>query len=327
MKLASLKEDGRDGALVVVNFELTHAIVVPEIAPTMQFAIENWQEIFPELESIYFDLNEKKITGFPIKKQRLASPFPRSFQWLDGSAYLSHVERVRKARGAEMPENLYTDPLMYQGGSDSFLGPADPIELQDLGWGLDFEAEVVVVTDDVPQGITADEAINHIRLIMLVNDLSLRNLIPAELAKGFGFLHGKPPSAFSPVAVTIDELGNAWSDGKLCLPLTIHLNGQLFGNANAGIDMHFNFSTLISHAAKTRALNAGTLIGSGTVSNHDASQGFSCLVEKRVNEIIEKGEAETPFLTYDDQICIEMFDHRGDSIFGSIEQKVVRNST
>lgn len=325
MKLASLKEGGRDGTLIIVSYDLTQGISVPKIAPTLQIAIENWQRIFPELEAVYFDLNEGKLEGFPINKQQLASPLPRAYQWLDGSAYLSHVERVRKARGADMPENLYSDPLMYQGGSDIFFGPTDSIVLLDPDWGLDFEAEVVVVTDDVPQGISSNEAVNHIQLVMLVNDISLRNLIPKELAKGFGFLHGKPPSAFSPVAVTIDELGNAWSDGKLSLPLTVHLNGQLFGNANAGNDMHFNFPTLISHATKTRALSAGTLIGSGTVSNYDKSIGFSCLVEKRVTEIIETGEAKTPFLSHGDQVCIEMFDHRGDTIFGSIEQKIVRS--
>ena len=327
MKLASLKEGGRDGTLIVVSYDLTRGVVTSKISPTLQFAIENYQSVFPELETIYFDLNEGKLEGFAINKQQLASPFPRAYQWLDGSAYLSHVERVRKARGAEMPENLFTDPLMYQGGSDIFLGPTDPMVLPNPEWGLDFEAEVVVVTDDVSIGISTDEALNHIRLVMLVNDISLRNLIPNELAKGFGFLHGKPPSAFSPVAVTIDELGDAWSDGKLNLALSIHLNDQLFGRPNAGKDMQFNFPNLISHAAKTRALGAGTLLGSGTVSNFDKNNGFSCLVEKRVTEIIETGEAKTPFLSNGDQVRIEMFDHRGDSIFGSIEQKVVRNIT
>lgn len=326
MKLASLKEGGRDGTLIVVSYDLTRGIVTSKIAPTLQFAIENYQSVFPELETIYFDLNEGKLEGFPINMQQLASPFPRAYQWLDGSAYLSHVERVRKARGADMPENLFTDPLMYQGGSDFFLGPADPIVLPDPDWGLDFEAEVVVVTDDVSMGVSTDEALNHIRLVMLVNDISLRNLIPNELAKGFGFLHGKPPSAFSPVAVTIDELGDAWSDGKLNLALSIHLNDQLFGRPNAGKDMQFNFPKLISHAAKTRFLGAGTLLGSGTVSNFDKSNGFSCLVEKRVTEIIESGEANTPFLSNGDQVRIEMLDHRGDSIFGSIEQEIVRSA-
>ena len=282
MKFSSLQEGGRDGTLIVVSYDLTRGITIPQIAPTLQFAIENWQRILSELESIYFDLNEGRLESFPIKKQHLASPFPRAYQWLDGSAYLSHVERVRKARGAEMPENLFADPLMYQGGSDIFLGPTDPIVLPNPEWGLDFEAEVVVVTDDVPMGTSADEAINHIQLVMLVNDISLRNLIPKELAKGFGFLQGKPPSAFSPVAVTVDELGDAWSDGKLSLALTIQLNDKLFGNPNAGKDLHFNFPALISHAAKTRPLGAGTIIGSGTVSNFDMSKGFSCLIEKRL---------------------------------------------
>lgn len=326
MKLASLKEGGRDGALIVVSYDLTQAVNVPNIAPTMQVAIENWQKTFPELEATYVDLNEGKLDSFSVYNKHLASPFPRAYQWLDGSAYLSHVERVRKARGAEMPENYFTDPLMYQGGSDYFLGPKDPIILPDSNWGLDFEAEVVVVTDDVPLGITSDDAINHIQLVMLVNDISLRNLIPDELLKGFGFLHGKPPSAFSPVAVTVDELGDAWSDGKLNLSLRIHLNSKVFGNPNAGKDMQFNFPDLISHAAKTRPLTAGTLIGSGTVSNFDKSNGFSCLVEKRVTEIIDTGEAKTSFLSYGDEVSIEMFDHRGDTVFGSIDQKVVSNS-
>jgi len=323
VKLASLKEGDRDGTLIVVSYDLTRGIAIPQIAPTLQYAIENWQQIFSALESVYFDLNEGKLEGFPINKQHLASPFPRAFQWLDASAYLSHVERVRKARGAKMPDNLLVDPLMYQGGSDVFLGPTDSITLPDPDWGLDFEAEVVVVTDDVPMGTSVDESIKHIQLVMLVNDISLRNLIPAEIAKGFGFLQGKPPSAFSPIAVTVNELGNAWADGRLNLPLTIHVNNQLFGTPNAGKDMHFNFPVLISHAAKTRPLRAGTLIGSGTVSNYDKSVGFSCLVEKRVTEIIENGEAKTPFLSYGDEVCIEVFDHRGRSIFGAIEQKIV----
>ena len=327
MKLASLNEGGRDGTLVVVNYDLTHAVSAPEVAPTMQFAIENWQTVAPELESIYVDLNEENLEGFQFNKQNLASPFPRAYQWLDGSAYLSHVERVRKARGAEIPEDLFTDPLMYQGGSDIFLGPSDSIVLSDPEWGLDFEAEVVVVIDDVPQGITSEDAITHIKLVMLVNDISLRNLIPKELAKGFGFLHGKPSSAFSPVTVTIDELGDDWSDGKLCLPLIIRLNEKIFGSANAGHDMQFSFPQLISHAAKTRALSAGTLIGSGTVSNYDDSLGYSCLVEKRVTEIIESGEAKTQFLSYGDQVHIEMLNHRGESIFGSIEQKILSSDS
>ena len=326
MKLASLKEGGRDGTLIVVSYDLANGITVPNIAPTLQFAIDNWNSVFSDLEAVYFDLNEGKLEDFPVNRNMLASPFPRAYQWLDGSAYLSHVERVRKARGAEIPENLFTDPLMYQGGSDIFMGPTDPIALQNPDWGLDFEAEVVVVTDDVPVGVAPGNAIDHIKLLMLVNDISLRNLIPKELAKGFGFLQGKPPSAFSPVAVTTDELGDAWSDGKLNLALSTHLNGKLFGSPNAGNDMQFNFPTLISHAAKTRALGAGTLIGSGTVSNNDSGNGFSCFVEKRVTEIIEAGEAKTPYLSIGDRICIEMLDHRGDSIFGSIEQKVVRHT-
>ena len=325
MKLASLKQGGRDGSLIVVSYDLTHGISVQKIAPTLQVAIENWQQISPELETMYVALNEGSLEGFRINKKDLASPFPRAYQWLDGSAYLSHVERVRKARGADMPENLFTDPLMYQGGSDHFLGPTDPIVLPNPNWGLDFEAEVVVVTDDVPLGVTTEEAIKHIQLVMLVNDISLRNLIPQELAKGFGFLQGKPASAFSPVAVTVDEFGNAWSDGKLNLILNVHVNNKAFGNPNAGKDMQFNFPKLINHAAKTRSLSAGTIIGSGTVSNYDESNGFSCLIEKRVTEIIDLGQAKTPFLSYGDNVCIEMFDHRGDTVFGSINQKVVRS--
>ncbi len=322
MKLASLKQGGRDGTLVLVDRKLERAMTVPEIASTLQAALENWETLAPRLEAVYGDLNAKPDLGFALDVTELASPLPRAYQWLDGSAYLSHVERVRRARGAELPQGLLTDPLMYQGGSDGFPGPRDPIAVREEAWGVDLEAEVAIVTDDVPMGVAADTATNHIKLLMLVNDVSLRELIPAELAKGFGFVQGKPASAFSPVAVTPDELGPAWRDGRVHLPLVSHLNGQENGCPDAGPDMQFNFPALIVHAAKTRALGAGTIIGSGTVSNVDSAKGVSCLVEKRVVEILEQGRAVTPFLRYGDRVGIEMFDANGFSIFGAIEQEV-----
>ncbi|MFQ5985684.1 MAG: fumarylacetoacetate hydrolase family protein, partial [Alphaproteobacteria bacterium] len=325
MKLASLKEGGRDGTLVVVGADLTRAVVVPEVARTLQEALDEWDEIAPELRAVYRRLNEDKLThAFPLASARLAAPLPRAYQWADGSAYLSHVETVRKARGAEMPENFRTDPLIYQGGSDRLLGSRDPIEVASEDWGVDFEAEVAVITGDVPMGVSAEEAASHIRLIMLVNDVSLRNLVRSELAKGFGFFQSKPASAFSPVAITPDELGPAWDGGKVDLPLLTHLNGEPFGRPNAGEDMAFDFPTLIAHAARTRHLAAGTIIGSGTVSNYDRSVGFSCLAEKRLIEVLEEGEAKTPYLRFGDRVRIEMFDAQGRSIFGAIDQEVVR---
>jgi len=322
MKLASLKEGGRDGTLIVVNRQLTHYATVNNIAPTLQYAIENWQTVHSDLSCCYEKLNQSQIPAFPLSTTALASPLPRAYQWLDGSAYLSHVQRVRKARNAEMPPSFLHDPLMYQGSSDDFIGPNNPIYAADESWGIDFEAEVAIITDDVPTGIPVEQADAHIKLIMLVNDVSLRHLIPAELAKGFGFLHGKPSSAFSPVAVTPDELGKAWQNSKLHLPLITHLNNHLFGQPNAGDDMQFNFSQLIHHAAKTRKLTAGTIIGSGTVSNKDVNAGCSCLAEKRVLEIIDSGHATTPFMQFGDTIHIEMFNEQNQSIFGKIDQTV-----
>jgi fumarylacetoacetate (FAA) hydrolase len=322
MKLATLKTPGRDGSLVVVNRDLSRAKAVPDIASTLQAALDNWATVEPRLHQVYQALNAGECESIPFDCGQAAAPLPRAYQWLDGSAYLSHVERVRKARGAEMPKRLLDDPLMYQGASDVMLGACDSIEAASEDWGIDFEAEVGVITDDVEYGASVDKAASHIKLIVLINDISLRNLIPDELAKGFGFLHGKPASAFSPVAVTLDELGASWEDSKLHLPLTVHWNGRLFGQANAGADMQFNFARLIAHAAKTRKLSAGTIIGSGTVSNYDAKVGYSCIAEKRVVEIIGTGEAVTEFMRFGDRIRIEMLNQEGQSIFGAIEQEV-----
>jgi len=323
MKLASLKTGSRDGTLIVVNRELTHYTPTLDISPTLQWAIENWDSCLRPLTCLYDNLNENPSTGTPINFKKLSSPLPRAYQWLDGSAYLSHVERVRKARGAEMPPSFLSDPLMYQGGSDYFLGPTDPILAASEDYGIDFESEVAIISDDVPMGINKQNASKHIKLIMTVNDVSLRNLIPEELAKGFGFIHGKPPTAFSPVAVTPDELVDHWIDDKLHLPLLSTYNEDLFGDPNAGVDMQFNFSELISHAAKTRPLGAGTIIGSGTVSNKDLSKGCSCFAEKRVLEIINNGKASTPFMKFGDRIRIDMKDAHGKSIFGVIDQEVM----
>lgn len=322
MKLASLKEGGRDGRLIVVSKDLTRYTKAPEIAMCLQRIIENWSALAPRLEIKYQQLNDGKIEGEPLNITKLASPLPRAYQWLDGSAYLSHVERVRKARGAEMPPSFLTDPLMYQGGSDIFIGPHDAVYAGDESYGIDFESEIAVITDDTPMGTNFIKAGAHIKLLMLVNDVSLRNLIPDELAKGFGFLHGKPPTAFSPVAVTPDELDDAWEGNKVHLPLVTLLNNEPYGNPDAGTDMQFSFAKLIEHAAKTRPLCAGTIIGSGTVSNQDTGRGSSCLAEKRVLEIINKGEATTPFMKFGDQIQIEMFDNNNNSIFGAIKQEI-----
>jgi fumarylacetoacetate (FAA) hydrolase len=324
MKLASLK-GGRDGRLAIVSRDLTRAVEAKAAAPTLQAALDNWQEIEPELRSLARLLEENHLRDvFPFDPTQVAAPLPRAYQWADGSAYVNHVELVRKARGAEMPPSFWTDPLMYQGGSDAMLGPTDDIELADEAWGIDFESEVAVVTDDVPMGISPQAAARHIKLVMLVNDVSLRNLIPAELGKGFGFFHGKPSTAFSPVAVTPDELGDAWDGAKLHLPLRSTLNGKLFGAPDAGVDMTFDFPTLIAHAAKMRRLSAGTIVGSGTVSNLDRSKGSACIAERRMLETIEHGKPSTPFMKFGDRIRIEMLDASGRSIFGAIDQKVVR---
>lgn len=322
MKLASLKHGGRDGTLAVVSADLTRALTVAEF-PTLQRALDDWKTAEPSLRAAYDQLNSGNASGsFDFDEAACASPLPRAYQWVDGSAYLNHVELVRKARGAEMPPSFLHDPLMYQGASDAFLGPRDPIPVADEAWGIDFESEVAVITGDVPMGITPARAADYIRLIVLVNDVSLRNLIPAELAKGFGFFHSKPASAFSPVAVTPDALGPAWRDARLHRPLVTTLNGEPYGHPNAGADMQFSFAELIAHAAKTRHLCAGTIVGSGTISNYDRAVGSSCLAEKRMIETIEQGAPKTPFMRFGDRVRIEMRDDDGRSIFGAIDQVV-----
>ena len=325
MKLGSLKAGGRDGTLVVVDSNLERAVTVPEISGTLQHALETWDAFASKLESVYLSLNASEIKGaFGLDMQAMGSPLPRSYQFLDGSAYLAHVERVRKARGAEMPPSFLTDPLMYQAVSDGFLGPVEPIAAANEESGIDFESEVGVIVDDVPMGIAPSDVGKHIKLLVLINDVSLRNLIPAELGKGFGFLASKPRSALSPVAVTPDEFGSAWRDGKIHRPLITHLNGKLFGEPDCGVDMQFSFHDLVAHAAQTRPLAAGTLIGSGTIANHDESKGSSCLAERRVLEIIKTGEASTPFMSFGDRVRIEMTDDDGKDVFGAIEQVIVR---
>lgn len=321
MKLASLKY-GRDGQLVVVSRDLQRMQPVTSIATTMQAALDSWSDTYPALSNAYRELNENQAKGLPFKTSDCAAPLPRAYQWADGSAYVNHVELVRKARGAELPDSFWHDPLMYQGGSDQFIGPNDNIEVISEDWGIDFEAEITVIADDVPMGVTAERASDFIRLFMLVNDVSLRNLIPGELAKGFGFFQSKPSSAFSPVAVTPDELGNAWDGKKLHLPLIAELNGNRIGAPNAGVDMTFDFPTLIAHAAKSRPLGAGTIIGSGTISNRDRSNGSCCLAEIRMLETINQGEAKTPFMKFGDRIKIEMLNANQESIFGAIDQTV-----
>ena len=322
MKLATVKDGTRDGALVVVSRDLTRCARVPHIARTLQDALDDWAAKAPALVEAARALEAGG--GAAFDPAAAMAPLPRAYQWCDGSAYLNHVELVRKARKAEMPPEYYDDPLMYQGGSDSMIGPRDDVEALDEAHGIDFEAEVAVVTDDVPMAVTAQTALGHVKLVMLVNDVSLRNLIPAELAKGFGFFQSKPSSAFSPVAVTPDELGDAWRGGKVHLPLRAELNGKLFGSPDAGTDMNFDFGRLIAHAARTRPLGAGTIVGSGTVSNRDRAVGSCCIAEVRTIETIEKGKPETPFMKFGDRIRIEMLSADGTSIFGAIDQKVVR---
>lgn len=335
MKLATLRDGTRDGQLVVVSRDLARCMAAPGIAATLQRALDDWRPCAAELREVYDLLNGGDVAGEPFDEAVCLSPLPRAFQWADGSAYVNHVELVRRARGAEMPASFWIDPLMYQGGSDSFLAPREPIRMADESWGIDFEAEVAVITDDVPMGIDAAAAGAHIKLVMLVNDVSLRGLIPAELAKGFGFFQSKPSSAFSPVVVTTDELGATWDGGKLHLPLLSTLNGQPFGRPNAGIDMTFDFPTLIAHAAKSRPLSAGSIIGSGTVSNKGADggpgqsisaggAGYSCIAELRTVETLAEGKPRTPFMRFGDRIRIEMLDAAGRSIFGAIDQTVER---
>ena len=331
MKLASLKH-GRDGKLVVVSRDLSTAVDVTDIAPTLQAALDNWAELAPKLHAKSDALNAGEISGFAFDESACESPLPRAYQWLDGSAYLNHVELVRKARNAEVPESFYSDPLMYQGGSDTFIGPRDAIVASDESQGIDMEAELTIITDDVPMGVSAADATQHIKLIMLVNDVSLRGLIPNELRKGFGFVQGKASSAFSPVAVTPDELGDAWANSTIDLPLLVDYNDKPFGKANVKTDMTFNMSELVAHAATTRHLCAGTIIGSGTVSNkfeggegkkiEDGGVGYSCIAEIRMIEKIQGGEFVTPFMSFGDKVGIEMHDKDGKSIFGRIENVV-----
>ena len=332
MKLATLKDGTRDGRLVVVSRDLTRYTDASFLARTLQAALDDWRRVAPHLEALAESLEHGSVPSERFHEHDAMSPLPRAYLWADGSAYVNHVELVRKARGAEMPATFWTDPLMYQGGSDSFLDPREPIRMADEAWGIDMEGELAVIVGDVPMGASVDEAREAIRLIMLVNDVSLRGLIPAELGKGFGFFQSKPSSAFSPVAVTPDELGDAWDGGKLHLPLNVDLNGKPFGRANAGIDMTFDFPTLIAHAARTRPLCAGSIIGSGTVSNkldggpgkpvEEGGVGYSCIAEIRTIETIESGGPKTPFMRFGDVVRIEMKDGAGHSIFGAIEQTV-----
>ena len=325
MKLGSLKEGGRDGTLIVVSRNLARAVRADGIASTLQQALEDWSNTAPRLNALFEALEVGSAEGaFDLDMQELASPLPRAYEFLDGSAYLPHVARVRRARGAEVPDSFYTDPLMYQATSAGFLGPRDPVPVPSEEFGIDLEAEIVVITDDVPMAATPEQAAGHIQLIGLVNDVSLRNLIPGELAKGFGFLQSKPRSALSPVFVTPDELGDAWRGNKLHLPLVTHVNGEWFGAPEAGVDMQFDFSQLVAHAAKTRPLSAGTIVGSGTIANEDTSKGASCFAEKRTVEALEHGKPQTPFMSFGDTVRIEMLDAAGDSIFGAIEQRIER---
>jgi fumarylacetoacetate (FAA) hydrolase len=325
MKLATLNDVTRDGQLIVVNKHGTRGVTVESIAKTMQLALDDWENIAPKLKEVYEDLNNNVSKNIlPIDSSKLLAPLTRCYQFLDGSAYLAHVERVRKARGAEMPPSFLEDPLMYQATSDSFLAPFADVVVTDEAYGIDFESEVAVIVDDVPMGISAKDAEKHIKLICIINDVSVRNLIPAELAKGFGFVQSKPPTALSPFFVSPDELGDAWKDTKVCLPLHSRLNGEWFGFPEAGVDMQFNFAQLVAHAAKTRPLAAGAMIGSGTIANEDESLGSSCLAEKRVLEIINNGEAKTPFMSFGDDIEIKMLDKEGNNIFGTIHNKIVK---
>lgn len=333
MKLATLKKGGRDGTLVVVNRAMTYCRAVPAIARTLQAALDAWDQCEPQLRQIYEVLNSgTDADGEVFDPLQCHSPLPRAYQWVDGSAYVNHVELVRRARGAELPPEFWTDPLMYQGGADSFAAPTDPVYALSEDWGIDLEAEVAVITGDVKMGLGAEQCAPAIRLLMLVNDVSLRNLIPTELAKGFGFLQSKPASAFSPVAITPDELGADWSEGRVHRPLTVHINGRMFGKPDAGSDMVFNFPQLLAHVSKTREMQAGSIVGSGTVSNkqsglHGSSianggVGYCCLAEMRMYETIEMGKPQTGYLKFGDGVRIEMFDRDGRSIFGAIDQKV-----
>jgi fumarylacetoacetate (FAA) hydrolase len=332
MKLATLNDGTRDGQLAVVARDLKTAHVADGIAPTLQAALDDWAFIAPQLDALYGELNANASAGrarrpFDFDPARCMAPLPRAYQWADGSAYVNHVELVRKARGAAMPASFWEEPLMYQGGSDDFLGPVDDIVLAHEEWGIDFEAEVAVIAGDIGMGATPDAAHGQIRLLMLANDVSLRNLIPPELAKGFGFVQSKPATSFSPVAVTPDELGDAWRGGKVHLPLRSVWNGRLVGQPDAGVDMVFNFPQLLAHLCKTRNVRAGSIVGSGTVSNGDATVGYACIAEQRALETIEHGEAVTAYMRFGDTIRIEMLDAAGKSIFGAIDQTVRRLET
>ncbi len=329
MKLASLKGPGRDGTLVLVNRDLSRAVAATGIAPTMQQALEDWTSAYPKLLDACESLecgSERHAFDFQaaLAEGRVAAPLPRAYEWLDGSAYLSHVERVRRARNDTVPESFYREPLMYQGGAGDMMGPRDPVRVLSEDWGVDLEGEIVAITGDVPMGATPAEAAGAIRLLTLVNDVSFRRLIPAELAKGFGFVNGKGANALAPVAVTPDELGGAWDGGKVHLRLVCHVNGKWLGNPDAGVGAHFDLFQLVAHAAKTRTLRAGTLVGTGTISNPDAASGYACLMEARLVEQVESGEARTPFLAFGDTVRIEMFDRHGATVFGAIEQEVER---
>ena len=327
MKLASLKQ-GRDGRLVVVADDLAMAADAGDIAPTLQAALEDWASAAPRLRTLADRLSargggEGGGDYFPLVIADCAAPLPRAYQWADGSVYLNHMRLVREARGAEMPATFLEDPLMYQGGSDAMLGPVDDIAMADEDWGIDFEAEVAVITDDVPMGVSPENAAGHIKLVTICNDVSLRNLIPGELGKGFGFYQSKPPTSFAPVAVTPDALGTAWDGTKVTADIIVEHNGRLVGTPNAGTDMNFDFAQLITHAAKTRPLGAGTIIGSGTVSNADRSRGSACLAEVRTIETIDEGAPKTPFMAFGDRVRIDMVDDSGQTIFGAIDQQVV----
>ena len=324
MKLASLKAGGRDGTLIVVSRDLSRAVAVPQIAGTLQAALDSWEDNCAALNEVAHNLGVGPVDReFPFDPAAVSSPLPRAYHWVDGSAYVNHVELVRKARGAEMPDSFWYDPLVYQGGSDDFLGPRDDIPIPSEEFGIDMEAETAVITGDVPMGTSAEDAGQYIRLLMILNDVSLRNLIPGELAKGFGFYQSKPTTAFSPVAVTPDELGAAYSNGTFKLPLATRLNGEMFGQPDCGTDMTFSFNQLIAHVTKTRRLGAGSIIGSGTISNYDRTKGSSCIAEKRMLETIADGKPATPFMSFGDTVRIEMLGRDGHSIFGAIDQKVV----
>ncbi len=325
MKLGSLKEGGRDGTLVVVSRDLSRAVRASAIAPTLQRALEDWESAAPRLNALFEDLEAGTAEGaFALEAEQLAAPLPRAYEFVDGSAYLPHVERVRRARGATVPESFYTDPLMYQAVSAGFQGPRDPVRVPSEDYGIDLEAEVVIVTDDVPMAVSAADAAEHIQLVGIINDVSLRRLIPDELAKGFGFLQSKPRSTLGPVFVTPDELGDAWRGSKVHLPLRTWINGAWFGAPECGVDMQFDFAQLVAHAAKTRPLSAGTLVGSGTIANADTSTGASCLAERRTLETLDAGAPSTPWLSFGDTVRIEMLDAAGASIFGAIDQRIAR---